>query len=78
MALAHWLNLLGFTKQRRDRRAPSQKSRRLTVESLEDRSLLAAVANLVAYRPITDYINYTTHQVPEALEDNPVRPRNPH
>src|SRR5215203_4713052 len=46
----------------------ANKSRRLLVESLEDRSLMA-VADLIAYRPVTDYIDYSLHRVPDSVEN---------
>src|SRR5262249_7156737 len=54
--------------QRRDRRA-----RRLSafIERLEDRTLLTAVANLTAYRPVTEFINYAQYPIAEAQETDP-------
>jgi hypothetical protein len=49
------------------------KSWRLHLERLEDRALMAADANLVAYRPVTDYINYALHPVAETLESDAKR-----
>lgn len=46
-------------------------SRVLRLERLEDRNLMAADANLVAYRPQTDYINYALHPVADAIETDP-------
>lgn len=50
---------------------PARRPRRPLVERLEDRSLLAAVADLVAYRPSTEYIDYALHAVPAAVEEDP-------
>src|SRR5262245_48340726 len=50
------------------RRTKSAAERKLRVEQLENRSLLAAVANLVAFRPVTEYIDYSSHPVAEAVE----------
>jgi hypothetical protein len=43
----------------------------LNFERLERRVLMAADANLVAYRPVNEYINYSLHPVPDALESDP-------
>ena len=43
----------------------------LRFEQLEVRALMAADANLVAYRPVTDYINYALHPVPDVFESDP-------
>jgi hypothetical protein len=40
----------------------------LVFESLERRTLMAADANLVAYRPVTPFFNYTQHPVADAVE----------
>ena len=72
MMLARLLNFFGRTQRCQKHRVVAKRSRRLAVESLEDRSLMAAVADLVAYRPITEYINYATHRVPDAIEADPV------
>lgn len=50
---------------------PRRNRRGLRVERLEDRSLLAAVADLVAYRPVNPYLNYALHPVAEAVETDP-------
>jgi hypothetical protein len=50
-------------------RGSTHRSRRLLVESLEDRSLMA-LADLDAYRPVTEHIDYALHVVPESQEDN--------
>src|SRR5688572_1280469 len=43
---------------------------RLGFEQLEDRSLLAA-ADLVAFRPVTEFINHLNYPVAEAVETDP-------
>ena len=49
----------------------SQRGRRsLLVEPLENRSLLAAVADLTAFRPVTPYINYANFPVAEQVESD--------
>lgn len=52
--------------QRSSRRGP--RPTRPVVEQLEDRRLLAAMADLTAFRPVTDYIDYRQFKVPEAAE----------
>lgn len=47
-----------------------KRSRCLKLEPLEDRSLLSALADLTAFRPINPYINAALHAVPEAVEEN--------
>jgi hypothetical protein len=49
-------------------RKSTKRQRRLLVEGLEDRALMA-VADLVAYRPVTEHINYALHAVPASMED---------
>jgi hypothetical protein len=51
----------------------SQRSRRPLVEALEDRSLMSVAADLVAFRPVTEYINYANYPIPAADEDKPDR-----
>jgi hypothetical protein len=56
----------------RGRGSPRSSGRcRLAVERLESRALLAAVADLVAYRPVTEFINYANYPVAAAAEDDP-------
>lgn len=47
-----------------------QRARKLGayVEALEDRSLPSAMANLTAYRPVTEFINYTQYPIAESRE----------
>jgi hypothetical protein len=47
--------------------------RRVRFERLERRDMMAADANLIAYRPITEYINYAQFAVPDAQETDPSR-----
>ncbi len=49
------------------------RRRLLRLESLDERCLLAAVADLVAYRPVNPYINYAQHPVAESVESDPVQ-----
>src|SRR5436190_80497 len=42
--------------------------KRLAVEALESRVLLTAVANLTAYRPMTEFIKYAQYPVAESQE----------
>lgn len=60
----------GWTSDRKtaDR---ARRSRRLKVEQLEDRSLLAAMADLTAFRPGNIYFDASPHAVPEAVESDP-------
>src|SRR5262245_3170450 len=69
--LLQWFSLPGGRSRKAASRKASKQRRRLLVEGLEDRSLMAAVADLVAYRPVTDYINYVQHSVPATMEDSP-------
>ncbi len=46
---------------------------RLHVERLESRQLMAAMADLVAYRPISDTLDYSQYAVPESVETDPAR-----
>ena len=50
------------------RRGAKAKSLRPRVERLEDRALMSAFANLVAYRPVTEYINHASYPIAEASE----------
>src|SRR5262245_57711804 len=61
--LTPWIS--GRSKYRNRPRRAETKSR-LCVERLEARELLAA--DLTAYRPVTDYINYLNYPVAEAVE----------
>jgi hypothetical protein len=49
-------------------RSRQHRSRRSSFERLEIRTLMAADANLVAYRPNTPFFNYTQHPVADAVE----------
>jgi len=49
----------------------SARGTKLLLERLEDRSLMAAVADLVAFRPVTEYIDYANYPVPAAVESDP-------
>jgi len=53
------------------RPARAQRRPRLAPERLEDRSLMAAFADLIAYRPVTEYINYANYPVAAAVETDP-------
>jgi hypothetical protein len=53
------------------RAVSSRRGTRLRLERLEDRSLMAAVADLVAFRPMTEYINYANYPVPATVESDP-------
>jgi hypothetical protein len=66
------LNALRNTQSGRPPRSLA-KSWSLHLERLEDRALMAADANLVAFRPVTDYINYALHPVVDTLESDPQR-----
>ena len=67
MNLELLLSALGLRSSAQRPRSLARRSRRLLVENLEDRSLMA-VANLDAYRPVTEFINYALHSVPESQE----------
>lgn len=45
----------------------------LASQPLENRSLLAADANLIAYRPMTNHIDFRSYPVPDALEADVTR-----
>ena len=72
MMLDRMLTVLRRNWQSRYQPGSSKRSSHgLRFEQLELRALMAADANLVAYRPVTDYINYALHPVPEAFESDP-------
>ncbi len=50
------------------RSAVSQATRRLSVEPLDRREVCAAMADLIAYRPVTAAIDYSKYAVPESVE----------
>lgn len=52
----------------RSRKRNYAAKRRLAVEPLARREVFAAMANLIAYRPITNAIDYSKYAVPESLE----------
>src|SRR5581483_760000 len=62
--------LLGFGRHESRNNRPRKRSA-ICFEALEDRSLLTAMANLTAYRPVTEYIDYLSHPVSEAVETSP-------
>jgi hypothetical protein len=70
MRWPNWLISDG-KRQRFSQRIARSQPRRAVVETLEGRMLLTAVANLTAYRPVTEYINYAQYAVPEAQETSP-------
>jgi len=53
---------------RENRQRFTRATRQLHVESLESRELLAPLANLTAFRPVTEYIDYSRYPVAEAVE----------
>jgi hypothetical protein len=55
--------------QRKSRSAPSRSRTTLQLERLEDR-LVPASADLVAFRPVTDYINYASYPIADAQEES--------
>ncbi len=57
-----------FSSQRRRGKAHGATLSCPGVERLEDRSLMSATANLVAYRPVTQYFNYSAYPISEADE----------
>ena len=69
--LTRMLAAVGWISSAQRSRPKFKTSRCPLVERLEDRSLMTAVANLVAYRPITDYIDYSLHAIPDAVETDP-------
>jgi hypothetical protein len=52
------------------RKGPTRQRPQLTVERLEDRTLMA-MADLVAFRPVTPYINYANYPVAASVESDP-------
>jgi hypothetical protein len=56
--------------QGRSQRGSKRSFNGLRFEQLEARTLMVADANLVAYRPVTAYINYALHPVPDAIESD--------
>lgn len=61
---------LGFGFSQRQSRRQRQRTRtKLTVERLECRALLSA--DLVAFRPVTEYIDYSKYAVAETVETDP-------
>ncbi len=48
-----------------------KRNRRLGLEALESRDVPTALADLVAYRPVTEYINYAQYPVAEINETDP-------
>ena len=69
MILRRFFHALGRHSSVLRPRESAHRSRRLLVECLEGRSLLA-VADLDAYRPLTEFIDYALHAVPESQEEN--------
>lgn len=59
--------------ERRSRKSFASGLRRASIERLESRELMAADANLIAYRPVTNHINYARYAVSEAVETDPYR-----
>lgn len=53
---------------RSDKSTNRSATRQLALEPLGRRELCAVMADLVAYRPVTDAIDYSKHAVPEAAE----------
>src|SRR5205085_4150984 len=58
---------------RRQGRMTPGRSRKVTVEPLEGRMLLTAVANLTAFRPVTEFINYAQYPVADTQETDAAR-----
>jgi hypothetical protein len=58
-----WLNLFHGSK------SPA-RTKRLSVELLEDR-LVPSSADLIAYRPVTQYFNYANYPIAAAQEESP-------
>jgi hypothetical protein len=54
-------------------RQPARRRRTLALEPLDNRELLAAVADLVAYRPQTTHFNFAAYPVAEAVETDPAQ-----
>lgn len=71
MSAGAWSTWL-FGKRRvpAELRVSRRKRRSLLVEQLENRSLLAAVADLTAFRPVTAYINHSNFPVAEQVESD--------
>lgn len=69
--ITRWFDALTQNRPAKGRRKPVARPLKLQLERLEDRALMAADANLVAYRPITQYINYALYPVADALETDP-------
>ena len=64
-SLLHWFRSLNVGgKPTR----PRAKRTSLTIESLERRELMAVLADLQAYRPVTDNVDYSQFAVPDAVE----------
>ena len=64
---------LGWKRTKKTTPSPAKRTRPLFAgfERLEDRQLMA-VADLTAYRPVTEYIKYQNYKVPEAAEESPL------
>ncbi len=68
---AFWLK--EFSRQRRRGKTHGAMASCPGLERLEDRSLMSATANLVAYRPVTQYIDYSAYPISEADEVSATR-----
>jgi hypothetical protein len=66
--MATILNWLGLDVSTRKRVGRKRSTRRLMMEPLERREVFAVVADLMAFRPVTPFIDYARYAVPEAVE----------
>lgn len=73
MFISSILKWAGLRRQLGSRRTRAvwQTSGSVAAEQLELRTLLAATADLVAWRPVNQYIDYSAFTVPEAVETDP-------
>jgi len=69
----HWSNWFATKEKNEPSSRPivRKRSRKMAIEALEARTLLAAVANLTAFRPVTDFINNAQYPVAEVQETSP-------
>src|SRR5688572_30202384 len=67
MSFAVFLRVLRANRKNVHSRRAARRKVSLGFERLEDRSLFA-IADLVAYRPVTQFIDHTQFPVPESVE----------